>query len=89
MESLRRSANRRDVVMVTGGRGLEREFYESLLLPQIMVEGFLGLAPTASGFTLNPVLPRDWPELTITRVRYQDTVFSVRDADDSFDILCC
>lgn len=39
-----------------------------------------------TGFTLNPVLPRDWPELTITRIRYQDAVMSDRAGNDSFDI---
>jgi len=49
-------------------------------------QGIRGAREGPTGFTLNPVLPRDWPELTITRIRYQDAVMSDRAGNDSFDI---
>jgi len=39
---------------VAGGLGLDREFFESILVPQVMIYGFLGLHPTSDGFRLNP-----------------------------------
>ena len=46
-----------------GGLGLDMEFFESALVPQVMLNGFLGFAPRADGFKLDPRLPADWPEL--------------------------
>jgi hypothetical protein len=53
---------------VPGGLGLDKEFFESILPTQVMLYGFLGFAPTADGFRIDPKLPTDWPELTVTRV---------------------
>jgi len=46
-----------------GGLGLDCEFLESLLVPQIMLYGFLGFHPRMDGFALNPRLPSAWPSL--------------------------
>ena len=69
-----------------GGLGLDMEFFESALVPQIMLNGFLGFAPRADGFKLNPRLPRDWPELTVDRIRFQDTVLSIKAKRDTIEI---
>ena len=45
---------------------------------QIILDGFLGFTPTADGFRINPVLPRDWPELTVSRIRLHDTILNIR-----------
>lgn len=60
-----------------GGLGLDCEFYESILLPQIMVAGFLGFEPRGDGFAVNPRLPKDWPSLTVTRIRFQGLILDV------------
>ena len=60
-----------------GGLGLDREFFESLLVPQIMLRGFLGLTPTADGCVIDPRLPADFPSLTIDRIRVKGLVLSV------------
>jgi hypothetical protein len=60
-----------------GGLGVDVEFYESVLVPQVMLDGFLGFAPTADGFRLAPRLPSRWPSLTIDRIRYRDMVLSI------------
>ena len=62
---------------VPGGLGLDREFFESVLVPQVMLYGFLGFEPTPGGFKIEPRLPKDWPELTITRVHLHDLVLSI------------
>jgi hypothetical protein len=62
---------------VAGGLGLDKEFFESVLVPQVMLYGFLGFRPTIDGFAIDPRLPADWPELTITRVHLHDYVLDV------------
>ena len=39
---------------VPGGLGLDKEFFESVLVPQVMLYGFLGFRPTADGFAIDP-----------------------------------
>jgi hypothetical protein len=60
-----------------GGLGLDNEFLESVLVPQVMLYGFLGFTPTADGLSIDPKLPKDWPALTITGVRLHDCIFDV------------
>jgi hypothetical protein len=67
---------------VAGGLGLDKEFFESILVPQVMLYGFLGFHPTADGFSINPRLPEDWPELTITRIHLHQHVLDVKAARD-------
>lgn len=67
---------------VAGGLGLDREFFESILVPQVMLYGFLGFRPTADGFAINPKLPSDWPELTITRIHLHDHVLDIKATSD-------
>lgn len=62
---------------VAGGLGLDKEFFESILVPQIMLYGFLGFRPLADGFSVEPRLPAEWPELTITRVYLHGHVLDV------------
>lgn len=61
-----------------GGLGMDEEFYESVLVPQVLLEGFLGFRPTGSGFRIHPRLPASWPELTITRIHLHRHVLNVR-----------
>jgi len=69
-----------------GGLGLDREFFESALVPQIMLNGFLGFAPRADGFKLNPQLPKAWPELTVDQIHFQDLVLRIRATRDAIEI---
>jgi hypothetical protein len=74
---------------VPGGLGIDREFFESILVPQVMLYGFLGFEPRPSGFKIHPRLPEDWPALTITRVRLHDQVMSLTaNANGSVTIEC-
>jgi trehalose/maltose hydrolase-like predicted phosphorylase len=62
---------------VAGGLGLDKEFFESIMVPQVMLYGFLGFHPTADGFSINPRLPKDWPELAITRIHLHGAVLDI------------
>lgn len=66
-----------------GGLGLDREFFESLLVPQIMLRGFLGFAPTAKGCVIDPKLPAAFPSLTIDRIRIKGLILSVTASNDA------
>ncbi|MCP4642261.1 MAG: hypothetical protein GY851_17585, partial [bacterium] len=69
-----------------GGLGLDKEFFESVLVPQIVFDGFLGFRPTADGCRIDPALPTGWPELTVTRVRLHDAILTVRVTSDQVEI---
>lgn len=60
-----------------GGLGLDQEFLESVLVPQVMVQGFLGFQATADGYQVRPRLPRDWPSLRIPGIRFHDQVLDI------------
>jgi hypothetical protein len=61
-----------------GGLGLDQEFMESVLVPQVMLYGFLGFRPTGEGFTIAPRLPADWPSLEVTGIHVQNHVIDVK-----------
>lgn len=65
---------------------MDNEFFESVLVPQVMLFGFLGFQPTADGFRVDPHLPSDWPELTIDRIRWQDCTMRIRASKQAVDI---
>ena len=69
-----------------GGLGLDNEFAESVLLPQVMLYGFLGFSPRLDGFALNPKLPSDWPELSVTKIAFQDQIFNISVSRDKIKI---
>jgi len=60
-----------------GGLGIDEEFMESVLVPQVMLYGFLGFEPTAEGCRIAPQLPSTWPELTVTAIRIHDSQIDV------------
>ena len=61
-----------------GGLGIDREFMESVLVPQAMLTGFMGLRPTPTGFALAPRLPADWPSLKLTGIEVHGHVVDVQ-----------
>src|SRR5688500_17559592 len=62
---------------VPGGLGLDAEFVESVLVPNVMLYGFLGFEPTSRGFSINPKLPEDWPSLEIRGIHFHDAMLNV------------
>jgi hypothetical protein len=71
-----------------GGLGMDQEFMESVLLPQVMLYGFLGFTPQPSGFRIEPRLPKDWPSLTVTRIAVQDAVLDVTARPGAVELTC-
>ena len=69
-----------------GGLGMDREFFESVLVPQIMLYGFLGFQAEPEGFRLDPRLPSDWPSLQINRIHCRDAVLNIQARRDRIDI---
>ena len=63
---------------VAGGIGVDKEFVESILVPQVMLYGFLGFTPGIDGFRINPRLPKDWPSLTINRIHFHEQVLTIK-----------
>lgn len=63
---------------VAGGLGLDKEFFESILVPQVMLYGFLGVTPTATGLRIHPRLPASWPELTIDRIHLHKLILKIK-----------
>jgi cellobiose phosphorylase len=60
-----------------GGLGLDKEFLESILVPQVMLEGFLGFDPGVDDFTVTPRLPTSWPSLTVRGIHFHDRVLDI------------
>ncbi len=69
-----------------GGLGLDMEFFESAMVPQIMLNGFMGFKPRADGFKIDPRLPSDWPELTIDHIRFQNMMLTIRATHDTIEL---
>lgn len=69
-----------------GGLGMDHEFFESVLIADVMLEGFLGFQPTGDGFRLNPKLPADWPELTVDRIAWHNLTLTVKADRTSIEI---
>lgn len=61
-----------------GGIGIDAEFYESSLLPSIVVRGFLGLDPGADGLAIRPRLPSACPEMGVSNLLYRGARMDVR-----------
>jgi hypothetical protein len=60
-----------------GGLGLDMEFFESVLVPQVMLYGFLGFQPTGDGFAIDPKLPSGWESLRIDRIRWHGITLAI------------
>jgi len=69
-----------------GGLGLDEEFFESVLVPQVMLDGFLGFAPTMDGCRIDPLLPVGWPVLTIDRIHLHDLVLRVTATREAIEV---
>ncbi len=71
-----------------GGLGMDQEFYESVMVPQIMLYGFLGFTPQPDGFRVKPRLPTSWPSLTVTCIAVHDSVLDVMAGPKALEIKC-
>lgn len=69
-----------------GGLGLDREFVESILVPQTLLDGFMGFEPNADGFDVWPKLPKEWPEFTIDRIHWHNLILSIHATHKDIEI---
>ena len=69
-----------------GGLGLDSEFLESILLPQTLLDGFLGFEPNPDGFSISPKLPKDWPEFSIDQIHWHGVVVSIHATHKQIEI---
>jgi hypothetical protein len=71
-----------------GGLGIDHEFYESSLIPSIVVYGFLGLAADPAGrLHLRPRLPEACPRMTLSDVLYHNVRMDVTVGRNEVDIV--
>ncbi|MCL5270769.1 MAG: hypothetical protein M1457_09540 [bacterium] len=69
-----------------GGLGIDFEFYESSLVPSIVVYGFMGLDPQADALALDPRLPKACPEMTATNLLYRNVSLDVKASNRAIEI---
>ncbi|MBC7328318.1 hypothetical protein H5T87_09450 [bacterium] len=69
-----------------GGIGIDFEFYESSLLPSIVVYGFLGINPKGDGLHIKPTLPKACPEMGISNLQYMGVRLDIRASDDKIAV---
>jgi len=61
-----------------GGLGIDAEFFESSLVPSVVIYGFLGMEPRASSLGIAPRLPSAVPEIGITNLLYRGARMDVK-----------
>lgn len=66
-----------------GGVGIDEEFYESVLAPAIILDGFIGFSVRPDGFDLDPRIPGGIENLTVKNVAYRDLLWDVEAAPGS------
>ncbi|MGB9607539.1 MAG: glycosyl hydrolase family 65 protein, partial [bacterium] len=69
-----------------GGIGIDYEFYESSLLPSIVVYGFLGINPRGDCLEIIPSLPKACPEMGINNLLYRGVKMDVKASDEKITI---
>ncbi len=70
-----------------GGLGMDNEFFESVMVPHVMLEGFLGFSPTANGIALKPNLPMAWPSLSINNIQVRGHTVSIIATSQTLTVL--
>jgi hypothetical protein len=69
-----------------GGLGIDEEFHETLLVPLIMTEGFLGLTVLPDRIRFAPQLPKAWPYLGVGGIQYRDWILRAKATADSLEL---
>ncbi len=69
-----------------GGIGVDHEFWESSLIPSIVIHGFLGLDPDATGLCIRPRLPKACPEIGVSDVLYRNVRLDIKAGDKAIVI---
>ena len=69
-----------------GGLGIDFEFFESSLMPSIVIYGFLGLDPGAEALRIEPRLPEACPEMGVANLLYRRVRLDVLAANTELTI---
>ena len=71
-----------------GGLGIDCEFYESGLVPSVVVYGFLGLEADPAGMLrIRPRLPESCPKMGLRNFLYHNVRMDVAASDKRIDIV--
>lgn len=70
-----------------GGLGLDMEFFESVMVPQVLLYGFLGFEPATDGFFIHPSLPEQVKTLGIRGIAWRDLVLDVKAEKDRIEVV--
>ncbi len=66
-----------------GGLGIDEEFYESVMVPAVVLDGFLGFQVRSDGFDLNPRLPEGSTSMGVSNIAYRDLLWSAEFSENS------
>ena len=69
-----------------GGIGVDHEFWESSLIPSIVIHGFLGLRPNGTHLVISPRLPKACSEMGVGNVLYRGVRLDIKASDGSIEI---
>jgi len=69
-----------------GGLGIQQEFFESVMIARLPIEGFAGFRPRPDGLTLKPRLPSHWPELSVGPLRWRGLSVDLRITPGAIDM---
>jgi hypothetical protein len=69
-----------------GGIGIDFEFFESSLLPSIVVYGLLGIEPSADTLGVQPRLPSQCPRMTVYNLLYRNALMDVTAGRDAVTV---
>jgi hypothetical protein len=57
---------------------MDHEFFESSLVPDVLLEGFPGFRPSGDGFSITPRLPTTIESVEIDGIRFRDETLAIR-----------
>lgn len=69
-----------------GGLGLDAEFFESAMVPQVLLYGFLGFEPAVDGFFILPNLPSKVPSLAVSGIAWHNLVLDIEAKPDNITV---
>jgi len=69
-----------------GGLGIDCEFFESSLLPSILVYGFIGINPKPEKLEIAPFLPSHINKFTIRNLKYRESVLHITATHNTLSI---
>lgn len=69
-----------------GGLGIDFEFYETSMVPSILIYGLLGIEPQPDRLVIRPRLPQGLGELCVNPLRYHGAAVRIAASDEALEI---